>query len=345
MAAKPSKNLLYPNEKLVFACGFPALSWFKAGGKTKPLVLFLTGGGVLARIAYGHPESRPDDFLAYWFYQEGHSFLALTYPMDHPVFPTVHPEFTVHDWGKQSSEIVSRTISQQRLPKEIIIVAWSMAGRVVGSVTKSLRKKGIEVRLCVGLAANTPASTIIVDFSKVKMSSRGLGEALLTPGFKANLRGIPMDLFQKDYLGNYPMNLASTSLRYRRGRFVADPAEDLLDTEAWDYSHFPLVSLLYDESFVDARHALLDKEVWRPYISQVFFQKVIEKHLKTMKKRHWRKLLLLFRQVSDQLSRPIKGTHFFFVGKKGAKTTVAETKKLLNIANRLCDKFEKILLR
>lgn len=325
---REKKEHLYPNEKVIITGGFPALSWYKAADKTNPLVVFITGGGVLGRIAYGHPGSCPEDFLAHWFCKAGHSFLALTYPMEHPVFPTVHPDFTVQDWGKQCASVIAMTIAQNRLLKKIVLLPWSMAGRVVPSVTRELQKKGIEVILAVGLSANTPAQTIIIDLSKVKISPKGLGTAELTPGLKANLnlKAVPLKIFKRDYLGNYPMNLAATPLRYRRGRFVSDEAEDLRDTGAWNFSDFPLVSLIHGDALSDARHVLLDKEVWAPYIAQIFFQKVVEKRLD---RSEWKKTVAFFRQLSDRLTGQVRGGHFFFVGKEGAKATVSEAKKLM----------------
>jgi hypothetical protein len=53
--------------------------------------VFLPGGGHLARVAYGHPGRRPDDFLDQWLAWRGHSLLALSYPTDHPVTGTTCP--------------------------------------------------------------------------------------------------------------------------------------------------------------------------------------------------------------------------------------------------------------
>ena len=55
---------IYPGEELRVAAGFPVLSQFRKGDPGQPLVVFVTGGGVLARIAYGHEGARPAGFLA-----------------------------------------------------------------------------------------------------------------------------------------------------------------------------------------------------------------------------------------------------------------------------------------
>jgi hypothetical protein len=78
---------LDPGEELRTAAGFPALVRFARGAPGSPLVVFVTGGGVLARIAYGHAGARPADFLAHWLRQAGYACLAVSYPLGHPVFP------------------------------------------------------------------------------------------------------------------------------------------------------------------------------------------------------------------------------------------------------------------
>ena len=73
-------------------------------------------GGVFARIAYGHPEGRPSDFLFYWLKEAGFPTLALTYPLGTAPFQQAWPAFTVTDWAEQSAETIARYQKAHALP-------------------------------------------------------------------------------------------------------------------------------------------------------------------------------------------------------------------------------------
>ena len=75
--------MLYPGEELTEAAGYPALVRFRIrGDEGLPVVVFVTGGGVLGRIAYGPPEGRAADFLCHWLHEDGFPSLVLSYPVD-----------------------------------------------------------------------------------------------------------------------------------------------------------------------------------------------------------------------------------------------------------------------
>jgi hypothetical protein len=76
--AEAESIALYPGEELIEAAGYPALVRFEPGRSDLPCVVFVTGGGVLGRIAYGPPGARADDFLCHWLHAEGFSSLVLT---------------------------------------------------------------------------------------------------------------------------------------------------------------------------------------------------------------------------------------------------------------------------
>lgn len=102
-AAKPATPMLYPAEELIQVFDYPALVRFEPGQPGFPLVVFITGGGVLARIAYGPPVGRAADFLCHWLHEEGFASLALSYPVDRGgVFDVAFPQFSIADWAEQS---------------------------------------------------------------------------------------------------------------------------------------------------------------------------------------------------------------------------------------------------
>ncbi len=101
--------MLYPGEELTEAAGYPALVRFEPGRPELPVVVFVTGGGVLGRIAYGPPGGRTPDFLCHWLHEEGFPSLVLSYPIDsRGVFDAPFPQFSITDWAEQSAEIIAR---------------------------------------------------------------------------------------------------------------------------------------------------------------------------------------------------------------------------------------------
>src|ERR1700733_10497172 len=124
--------------------GFPALVRFEKNEAGAPLAVFITGGGVFARIAYGHAEGRPSDFLCHWLKEAGYSTLALTYPLGAPPFGQAWPTFTVNDWAEQSAEIVARYRQIDGLPTNVVVLAWSMAGRIAAPLTRAMRRRGVD---------------------------------------------------------------------------------------------------------------------------------------------------------------------------------------------------------
>jgi len=332
------RKRLYPFEQVAFTGRFPALAFARKGNPGQPLMVFITGGGILARIAYGAPENNERDFLAYWALKQGHSFLALSYPMEHPVFPSTHPGFTVQDWGAQSAELIFRTIQAYELPPQAIVWGWSMAGRIAVPLTKALKRHGIRVELFISLVGSPPAPNLLFSLKQAEISKKGLTVIPFSPYLKKNLRlqdqgdkPIVSDkLFREEFLANFPINLANAPLRYRRGRFVSDWMEDLVDTEAFNYAELPFFALISVENSSDPRHALMDKEVWGFYIAQALYQLIGEAALQ--KEHSWKQLYSLFKE--GRLSCTVKGGHFFFVGEEGAKRTVNKTLQLLkNLKN------------
>ena len=152
---------MYPGEQIVDAAGFPALVKFESGAPGAPLVVFITGGGVLARVAYGHPDGKPADFLGYWMKRDGVPFLAISYPMGNPVFAGAYPDFSMTDWAEQSAEIVARHVKAHDLPSRVVVLGWSMAGRIAEPIAASLRKRGIGVELFVAMAAATALQNLL----------------------------------------------------------------------------------------------------------------------------------------------------------------------------------------
>ena len=157
--AETGSAMLYPREELTEAAGYPALVRFEPGRRDLPLVVFVTGGGVLGRIAYGPPGGRPADFLCHWLHAEGFASLVLSYPIDsRAVFDAAFPQFSITDWAEQSAEIIARYVDRNGLPENAIVLGWSMAGRIAEPLHAALRRKGKGIELFVAMAGRIGAS-------------------------------------------------------------------------------------------------------------------------------------------------------------------------------------------
>lgn len=126
------------HEALIEAAGYPAMVRFDPVQSRLPLVVFMTGGGVLGRVAYGPPDGMASDFLCHWLRAEGFASLVISYPIDKSdIFAATFPHFSIADWAEQSAEIIAHHIDSHGFSDDAIILGWSMALRV------ALRRRGI----------------------------------------------------------------------------------------------------------------------------------------------------------------------------------------------------------
>jgi hypothetical protein len=347
---------MYPGEQIVEAAGFPALVKFEAGARGTPLVVFITGGGVLARVAYGHPAGKPTDFLSHWLKQEGIPLLALSYPMGNPVFARAYPDFSMTDWGEQSAEIIARHVKANDLPSHVVVLGWSMAGRIAEPITASLRKRGVEVELFVAMAAATGLPNLLPTLAHVKPQRSGLAgvagaytNALLLYLSQQNAEAghtvIDPAIFPSQFMGDYPIRLAASALKFENGVFLPDPLGDQNGTGAWEYASFPPLALMTHEAPADARHALMDRSTWGFYISQTLSETRVFPRVKDFSKllpAQWKTINDLVHGAPARLTMVMPGNHMFFVGEPGAKATVAALKELRSRAASLRKELDEV---
>lgn len=328
---------LYPGEALVWRAGYPVLAHFQSGHRDRPLVAFITGGGVLARIAYRHPEGRPSDFLFHWLGEAGFPALGLSYPMGHPVFDKPYPQFGVSDWGAQSAEEIARVVAANALARRVVVMAWSMAGHIAEPLTAALKAHGIEVELFVAMAASTALTNLAPGTSALKPAASGLAQVegpylenllrlLRDQNASAGHTVIDPAIFPSQFTGDFPIRLTADGMRYANGAFVADSLADVQDTGAFRYADFPPIAVLTHESPLDARHALMDRAAWGFYMTQALSENFIFSKVKdfaALPHEHWLKLNALIRQAPALLTELLPGNHMFFVGEDGARKTVA----------------------
>lgn len=331
------EGALQPGEELRVAAGFPALVCLRPGRPDQPLVVFVTGGGVLARIAYGHEGAPPADFLAHWLVAAGYSFLGVSYPQGNPVFAQTYPDFTVQDWAAQTAELAEAAIAANGLERRVLVLGWSMAGRIAGPLQRQMRERGLTVELFVAMAATPAVPGLLPALDLQHATASGL--VAVGGSFTSWLQSclqvqnelaghvlIPDRLFLAEYLGDYPVNLAGTVLRYRAGQFVPDPQADEVDTGAWDFAGFPPLAILTHDSPVDARHALTDPANWSLHLTQSLAARRLwpaAEEIAKLPPEEFARLLDCVASAPERLTTRVHGSHLLFVGEAGARATVA----------------------
>lgn len=339
--------MLYPGEELTEAAGYPALVRFESGRPGLPVVVFVTGGGVLGRIAYGPPEGRAADFLCHWLHEDGFPSLVLSYPVDSGgVFDTAFPQFSITDWAEQSGEIIARYMDRNGLPANAIVLGWSMAGRIAEPLHAALRRKGKGIELFVAMAAASALPHTLPGLDHLKPAASGLAgvkgayldwllHCLTDQNAAAGHVVLDADAFTREMTGDFPVGLAASAMRYRDGAFVPDPAGDAREVGTARYRAFPPLALMTHASAIDARHALTDRSTWGVYITQQLCEGLVFSQpdkLAALPPETWALLVEHVGHAAQRLSATLPGNHMFFLGENGARRTVQTLKFLRQTA-------------
>lgn len=335
--AEEASAPLFPGEVAVEAAGRPAITKFVKGDPDKALIVFIPGSNHLARIAYGgHPGGRAEDFLAYWVQKNGYNFLGISYPLDvkSGVFPKPQPDFTVRDWGRQAMELARRTVDENQLKGRVIVVGWSMGGKIAQSAYAAAKEQKLDFDFYLSFAA-TPAIPGVVNpdrtfemlpsgyasrrkdqsnwFSQVQTDSKIAGHEI-----------IPQEIYYNDYIGDGSINVEGYKLRYRDGTFAGDLMEGTQDNGAFALEDFPLVAMVLNDSPEDARHNVTDLANWSFYNANTIFNRYIAGNKVkpgALPPEKWRGVIELTRTSPELLSVSVPGNHFFFLGEAGARQT------------------------
>jgi thioesterase domain-containing protein len=336
---------LFSGEELVEAAGYPALANFIPGDPGKALVVFIPGAQHTARIAYGgHTDARTEDFLAQWLVAQGYNFLGLSYPIEtrNPVMDKTYPDFTARAWGQQAADIAGRIIEQHHLTRRVIVLGWSMGGKIAQPVSEAMRDKQLELDFFVSLAATVPVTNAISMTKDITMTSGGYADRSdMYHGWYRQLQNnaadnqrpaiIPEDIYLNDYVGHIPINMQAYGLRYRDGSFVRDHWAAMEDARSYDYAGFPLVTMIMPNDVDDRQHALVDQGNWGFFITSKIWHGYIAGNgvdLSALPEERWQALIDLVRNAPHRLSMEIDGNHFFFVGESGARETARELRLL-----------------
>ncbi|CAI7604965.1 unnamed protein product [Penicillium discolor] len=353
---------LYEGEQQNVIVGHPVVYKYIAGDNdpSKPLVAFVPGMAHNGRISYGgHEGYRSEEFLAHWFHEHGYGFLGISYPLDAelPLMSATSPAFTIPNWGVQTAGTIKAVIEENHLPQSVVILAWSMAGKVLQPVTVEARRLGIDVKLFVSLAATPSLPGLLPSVSKEQLNPTGSGYLSLPllkqlflqqideqekiNHFTEGRRFIEPAIYEKEYFGATPIGITRFGLLFdnETKEFVEekDKWQLLEDGQAHNYGSLPTMAAIYPTSGLDFRHSITDKATWSYLMIQramaMFSEDDRVKQLSQTKDdlsadklaarrssfQHLQRIVL---GIPELMTADIIGNHFFFCGESGAKRTV-----------------------
>jgi hypothetical protein len=288
---------LYEGEKLKCLRDHHAVYKYIPGhDPAKPLVAFVPGMAHNARIAYGgHAGHRSEDFLAHWFNHHGYGFLGISYPLetDPPMMPVSSSNFTIPEWGQQAADAIDAVITEHNLSRSVVVLVWSMGGKILQPVTVAAKRLGIAIELFISLAATPALPGLLTAVSKTQLDKTTAGYATKPFLEKAFLRQmdeqdkinheidekdmvtqknaaprhiIDPTIFKRDYIGATPIGITASGFRYDAAtkEFVKEDNEwqFMDDGQAHDYANLPAMAAIYPTSALDFRHAITDKATW-----------------------------------------------------------------------------------
>jgi hypothetical protein len=319
---------------------------FERGEATRPLVILLPGGGHLARIFYGHPGARGDDFLCSHLKRAGFNVMALSYPSDHPSIGAPFPEMTITDWAETCGAISASCVAREKLAPRVVAVGWSLAGRLARALAGALRRHGLELGMFIGLAAPPPMPGFgVLAPSDLRLAPSGLldGSSAESTIFRSRethlaavdeINGrtvIPRATYARDYVTNSPINFRGETERYRDGALVDDLPAAIADQGSFDFADYPVCGIISGNSGIDMCRALTDAPAWGLVNGQALYQRFVRTALtgQAPGDPDWARLRVLFDGLTGRLSRNVDGGHLFFVGKAGASATAGHIVDLL----------------
>lgn len=358
--ASVAHGRIFKDEEVLNPAGYPALVHFQAGSRGKPLVVLIAGSGNTGRIFYGpHSGADPDQFLATHLNALGYNVLSVTTPIStgEPIFALNYPTFSIRDWGKLLAEVAAIHVERYDLQTEVLLVGWSMAGKAAQSMSAQAKDAGVSVSLFVSLSATPPVLGVlpsVTDFPMNPETGYGLSPDPAFKGYLWNIRInarqeglnaiVPEDELLSHYVGEGPVGLSFTGIRYRDGRIVADQLGDIHDAQGHRFAEFPLVATIVPHGRHDLRHTVTDLYTWGMITTNSLYHNHIANHRETIssaKNSEIERLSDLITSAPSRLTKKVQGNHFFFVGETGARKTAeaiswldAEAQKLLEELKR-----------
>lgn len=354
----PAQAALYPGETLMEAAGAQSLVYFSKGDLSKPLIIFIPGDSHLARISYGFPGGKPQDFLGYWLNKKGYPFLGLSYPLDNPVYSKLYPEFSIQQWGEQVAEIAKKFINENKLTNRIVILGWSMGGSIEEAVTAAAEKRGLKVDLFIGLAAVPPLPYMMQSGpfeTNIMRPNHLANRSALIPIFLQLLEKqnsynqhviIPKSVYLSQFIGDIPAEIAAEGYSYQDGQLVKNIQHTLSDGGVFNFNETPLIALIEDDSPTTAKISLIDPAGWNFIRAEMIYSHYLKnKDLSKLTQQQWNEVIHLVDKIPQIFKLTVHGNHFFFVGEKGAAESANKIEELLSRSQQIQDQIKNMMLK
>lgn len=336
-----ANSALYPGERLMDAENTETLVYFSKGNPSKPLVIFIPGDSHLARISYGYPDGKKQDFLSYWLNKKGYSFLGVSYPLENPVYSKVYPNFSIQDWGEQIVDVAQQIIKENQLSNNIIILGWSMGGSIEQTVAAAAKRRGLNLELFIGLAAVPPLPYVMQSgpYETKTMRVNHLADrTALFPVFTQLLEEqdrynqhtiIPQSVYSSQFIGHIPASIAAEGYAYQNGQLIKNVQKTLKDGGVFNFANTPWIALIEDDSPTTAKISLIDPAAWDFIRTEMIYNHYLkDSDLNKLTPKQWSKLAHIIDETPDYLKLRVHGNHFFFVGEKGASATADKIEEL-----------------
>ncbi|MBB71160.1 MAG: hypothetical protein CMF50_02025 [Legionellales bacterium] len=343
-----SNTNLYPGETLQTINQTEVLTYFRPGDPEQPTIIFIPGNSHLARISYGFPDGKEDDFIAYWLHKQGYPFLAISYPLENPIFKKTYPDYTLQNWADSVIGATQKAIRENKLSNEIIVVGWSMAGELTPVLETKADEAGLELSLFIGLSPAVPLYNLqpVGDFfEKLTPLSNGLANTMQFSDFFVEMKSqqekqhghtiIPDTVYTTQFIGNCPINIMGTSKRYSHQEFINNLADTLHDGHAEDITEYPHIAVIHGNPGSDLDYVQYSNYDWGSIIL-----------------RKYDSLCTSYEQNHNPLTNPlseliktIDGNHMFFIGKENATTTAKTIDKLIKTNNDILNKIHRICVK
>ncbi|MDK1389503.1 hypothetical protein QN224_29395 [Sinorhizobium sp. 8-89] len=286
--------------------------------------------------------------------------MVQSYPSDHPAFGRVYPEMTVSDWGCSVASIAAEVIRRESLTPHVLLVGWSMAGRMSQSFNRSATAIGLRVLGFISLAANAPLPGLApISDDRISLTRDSLWTVTecapngipyyqrWTDELTQIMGSTEQALFTEEicrhhYFANCPINLRGEATRFRNGKLANAINDAIADLGSLDFADYPLTASIVPTLPSDAKHALTDQAAFAFFNSRRIYHGLPPGILKEISPDEWDELRSLMQDLPRRLTRFQDGGHFFFVGEAGAAATSAHIGELLNELEAVASLLRKI---